>query len=564
MSDEPQRRLRAYRFTLDAAPSQITSLAQHAGAARWAFNFAHALLTEQHQAWEARRQDHITKASGLTPEQIQELPDQEHRKLRTAATKAVSAENKDLLADLKVIDDHRKRVTHKGQPQLDPGEDPGPDASVRARRLFQRRVELAALQESDPKAYRDARKAELADIRPQVLDLKKDLIAQGAYRPGAMDLAALWRTIRDLPKDEGGSPWWEGLSVYAFASGFDNADTAWKNWMSSAAGQRAGRRVGMPRFKKKGRARDSFTLYGSIRLATYRRLNLPGLGEIRLHDSGKRLHRTLARGGTIKSVTVSRGAHRWYASVLVDEPFTPPAPTQRQRTNPRVGVNLGVHTLAALSNGELVDNPRHLDKAQRKLTQAQRKLSRTSKGSGRRARAAARVARLHHQVSEARKGNVHQLTKRLATQFGEVALQDLDVVAMTASARGTVDNPGRHVKQKARLNRAVLDASFGEIRRQLTYKTGWYGSTIAIADRFEPVDQTCSACGATRTKLPLSQREFRCVCGLSLDRGINAARNIAKTAIVASDSGETQNARGGSTSPPATVAGTYEPGRPSG
>jgi putative transposase len=152
-------------------------------------------------------------------------------------------------------------------------------------------------------------------------------------------------------------------------------------------------------------------------------------------------------------------------------------------------------------------------------------------------------------VSERRAGWLHQLTKQLATGWAVVAVEDLNVAGMTASAKGTVEKPGRNVRAKSGLNRSILDVAPGEVRRQLTYKTSWYGSGLAVCDRWFPSSKTCSGCGAVKAKLALSERVFRCECGLVLDRDVNAARNIVAAALVAPDRGETLNARGGLVSP---------------
>ncbi|MFH9425431.1 hypothetical protein [Streptomyces sp. NPDC017529] len=121
--------------------------------------------------------------------------------------------------------------------------------------------------------------------------------------------------------------------TYVFQSAFADADRAWKNWLDSVKGIRAGRRVGYPRFKKRGRSRDSFRLHHDvkkpgIRLATHRRLRLASFGEVRLHHSAKRLARRITHGdATVQSVTVSRHGHRWYASPLCTDTFTAPGPT---------------------------------------------------------------------------------------------------------------------------------------------------------------------------------------------------------------------------------------------
>ncbi|WP_443677924.1 RNA-guided endonuclease InsQ/TnpB family protein [Mycolicibacterium goodii] len=224
----------------------------------------------------------------------------------------------------------------------------------------------------------------------------------------------------------------------------------------------------------------------------------------------------------------------------------------------RVGVDLGVHHLAALSTGELIDNPRHHRQARRALTKAQQALSRTEKGSQRRRKACATLARRHHLLAERRATTVHGITKRLATGWSEVAIEDLNVAGMTRSARGTVESPGVNVAAKAGLNRSILDAAPDELRRQLTYKTQWYGSRLAVCDRWFPSTQACSACGA-KAKLTLADRVFHCpACGFGpINRDHNAARNIAAHAvIVAPGTGETENARRADAGPPPRVETT--------
>ncbi|WP_073791828.1 hypothetical protein [Streptomyces sp. CB01580] len=156
----------------------------------------------------------------------------------------------------------------------------------------------------------------------------------------------------DLPKGAFGParpcPWWHEVNTYAFQSAFIDADRAWANWLDSLRGRRAGRRVGYPRFKKKGRARDAFRLHHdvkkpSIRTAGYRRLRMPTIGEVRFHDSAKRMARLVDRGqAVVQSVTVSRAGHRWYASVLCKVTTDlPDRPTRRQAERGTVGVESG-------------------------------------------------------------------------------------------------------------------------------------------------------------------------------------------------------------------------------
>ncbi|MFE6270447.1 RNA-guided endonuclease InsQ/TnpB family protein [Streptomyces goshikiensis] len=374
-------------------------------------------------------------------------------------------------------------------------------------------------------------------------------------------------------------PWWHEVNTYAFQSAFIDADRAWTNWLASLTGKRAGRKVGYPRFKKKGRSRDAFRLHHDvkkpgIRLATHRRLRLPAIGEIRLHESAKRLARLIDREqAVIQSVTISRGGHRWYASVLCKVTTSlPTTPTRRQAAAGTVGVDLGVKYLAVLSaplnsdnpGSAFVENPRHLPTATKRLQKAQQALARTQKGSARRHKAAQRVGRLHHVVAERRATAIHRVTKQLATGFATIAVEDLSVAGMTASACGTVEAPGRKVRQKAGLNRSILDTAPGEFRRQLAYKTLWYGSALAVLDRWYPSSKTCSNCGWQNPRLTLSDRTFHCdTCKLVIDRDLNAARNIARHAVpptpqLASGKEESKNARRAPARPDGHQAARHE------
>jgi putative transposase len=199
-----------------------------------------------------------------------------------------------------------------------------------------------------------------------------------------------------------------------------------------------------------------------------------------------------------------------------------------------VGVDLGVKSLAVLSTGEVVANPKHLSRYERHMARLQRQCSRRrgpAKGqppSKRWQRSKHQLGRLHAKVADARGDGLHKLTTRLAKTYGTVVVEDLNVSGMTRSAKGS-----GHWRGKAGLNRAVLDASPAELHRQLAYKCEWYGSRLVVADRWYPSSKTCSGCGAVKAKLSLSERTFRCgACGLVKDRDDNAALNLAARAAV--------------------------------
>jgi putative transposase len=159
-----------------------------------------------------------------------------------------------------------------------------------------------------------------------------------------------------------------------------------------------------------------------------------------------------------------------------------------------------------------------LQHAQARLKLANQAYSRTKRGSNGRAKAARRLGRIHARVAALRKALLHEITATLARRYMSVVLEDLH-------AAGMVKNRG--------LARAVSDAAFGELRRQLTYKTGWYGTELVVADRWFPSSKTCSGCGAVKEELDLSERTYTCStenggCGLVIDRDLNAAVNLAR------------------------------------
>lgn len=424
---------------------------------------------------------------------------------------------------------------------------------------------------------------------------RHEAIAQ-AIADGA-DPAIVWPETERFTE-----PWLHTIARRVLVSGVKNADKAWDNYNKSRMKQRAGTRMGIPRFKRKGVSRDSFTVphettgaYGTYyhekdpeyarrkaqlkrrgisarpTITDYRHVRLSHLGVIRTHNTTKPLVKAVRAGANVKSYTVSRAADRWYVSILVELTRPSATPTRAQRSAGAVGVDLGVRYLAALSDEQApqrfarypsleftgdgsptLANPRWARTAEKRLVRLQRALSRAQKGSKRRARIVQQIARHHHLVALRRESGLHQVSKRLSTGYTLIGLEDLAVAGMTASAAGTVEAPGRRVRQKAGLNRSILDAAFSTLRRQLEYKASWYGSQVQIIDRFFASSQTCSACGArVKTKLGLHVRVFECAaCGVRIDRDVNAARNIRAEAVrmyeaqLAPGTGESLNGRG--------------------
>ncbi len=261
-----------------------------------------------------------------------------------------------------------------------------------------------------------------------------------------------------------------------------------------------------PRFKKRG-VHDSFCAAneaGTFR-TDGRRLRLPVIGWVRMREA-------VRFTGTLKRVTVAREADRWFASILVE--MADPAPLDLPRRS--VGVDLGVATLATLSDGTTIAGPKAHKALLGRLRRTNRSLSRKRKGSANRRKARARLGRLHARIANIRRDATHQVTTMLARTFSRIGIEDLHV-------RGMARNRS--------LARSVMDGGFGEFRRQLIYKARMTGATIVVADRWYPSSKTCSCCGSVKAGLALSQRLYACdTCGHAVDRDLNAAINLERLA----------------------------------
>jgi putative transposase len=353
---------------------------------------------------------------------------------------------------------------------------------------------------------------------------------EGRWYSG-IDLHKLWNTAK---KADPALAWWGENSKCAYQEAFRDLDRALRDFAKSRRGERKGRRLGFPRFKKRGRCRDSFRFTGAIACAGTT-VTLPRLGTIGTHESTRKLARRLDSGtARILSATVSRTAQRWFVSFTVEVDRA--VPKHHARPGTAIGIDLGVKTLltGADDAGRIiaVAGPRALRASLRRLRRASQAHSRKARGSANRRKATARLARLHARVASVRADALHKATSQLASRYETVVAEDLNVAGMTRNRR---------------LARAVADQGFAAAARMLGYKTTWNGGTLVMAGRWYPSSKTCSGCGAVKAKLALSERTYRChACGLALDRDVNAARNLLGLAVSGT---ERVNACGGTVRP---------------
>lgn len=293
--------------------------------------------------------------------------------------------------------------------------------------------------------------------------------------------------------------WLHEVSSYSPYAALRNLDRAFKNIKKTGSG--------FPKFKKRGACRDSFYLQHPVSISG-RYVRLPRLGAIRLKERPKVY-------GEIKSATVSRQADRWFVSLHVVEEVPLPAPPPP--SGDVTGVDLGISTFATLSDGTKIEHPKPLASNMEKLKRAQRALSRKRKGSKNREKARLRVAKIHMRIGNVRKDFLHKITTMLAKTKQAIVVEDLNVSGMVKN---------RH------LSRSIMEQGWGEFRRQLEYKTEWYGSKLIVADRFFASSKTCFCCGEKNATLKLSDRKWTCRCGAQHDRDVNAARNLRQLGVV--------------------------------
>jgi putative transposase len=283
------------------------------------------------------------------------------------------------------------------------------------------------------------------------------------------------------------------------------------------------RRAGFPRFKKKRTDRARFRLPQGIQLSNGC-VVLPSIGAVRIRQSRKPM-------GTIKSATCKLDAAGHWFVTLVEH--VPVQPIQGPLLDPArvVGLDRGLKDLIVASDGQRVAAPRWYRQSERNLKRASRAVSRAQRGSAGRQAAQRRLALVHQKVRNRRADSLHKLTTRLVHEYDGFCIETFSTKALA----------------RTKLAKSVLDASLGELERQLRYKAEWAGKPVVGIDRWYPSSKTCSGCGWQLDKLLLATRSWACPsCGVVQDRDLNAARNIRAEGLklLAAGHADKQNARG--------------------
>jgi len=270
-----------------------------------------------------------------------------------------------------------------------------------------------------------------------------------------------------------------------------------------------------PRFKKKG-VHDGFRYPQGFKVdEANSRIFLPKIGWV-LYRKSRPIE------GTPKNVTVARQGDRWFVSIQTEREIAKPV----HPSTSTVGIDLGVANFATLSDGTVFPPLNSFKKREQRLAFLQRRMSRKLKFSANWKKAKKRVTRCHEEIGNIRRDFLHKTSTAISKNHAVVVIEDLKVANMSKSAKGTKSAPGRNVRAKAGLNRAILDQGWGEFRRQLEYKQAWRGGMVVAVDP-KNTSRECNQCGHTARENRQSQAGFLCVrCGHTQHADLNAARNI--------------------------------------
>ncbi|MBD1887298.1 RNA-guided endonuclease InsQ/TnpB family protein [Microcoleus vaginatus] len=326
------------------------------------------------------------------------------------------------------------------------------------------------------------------------------LCKQSENYPGFNKLSALLTQTKKADKRQ----WLKNVSSVPLQQSLRQLDIAYRNFFNSCNGKRKGKKLGLPKFKKRTNSQSAEFTKAAFSL------------------TGESVY--LAKIGTVKpiwsrelpsapsSVTVIKDcAERYFLSFVVEV-----QPIQSEAKNQSIGIDLGIKTFAVMSNGEKAESPTY-KKLDRKVRKLQRKLARQPKDSQRRNLTRIKIAKLHNRIADTRKDFLHKLSTKIVNENQVIVLEDLNVSGMVKNRK---------------LSRAISQQGWREFRTLCEAKSEKFGREFQVISRWEPTSQICSDCGFRWGKIDLSIRSVLCLnCGTEQDRDENAAKNIEKVGI---------------------------------
>lgn len=326
------------------------------------------------------------------------------------------------------------------------------------------------------------------------LNLRNEAYQKDGTRISWVDIC---KRLTELKKQEETS-WLNEVANQSLQSSIRNMDSAFTRFFRE--------KKGFPKFKSK-KGKQSFQLVQSVSINfDNHKVKLPKIGWVNFYKNRE-------FNGRIGTVTISKSpTGKYYISILVDDGEE--LPTKVPITyETSVGIDVGLKDFAVLSNGQVFENPKYFEKAEKRLKVLQRRLSKKQKGSKRQERARLAVAKAHEKVKNCRTDYIHKVSSRIIRENQTVIIEDLNVDGMMKN-----HNLAKHIGS----------VSWSEFFRQLQYKAEWNGVNLIRIGRFEPSSKMC-LCGVINKDLKLSQREWDCPnCGRHNDRDLLAAINIKR------------------------------------
>jgi len=340
----------------------------------------------------------------------------------------------------------------------------------------------------------------------KALALQKERYEQGEKKLGYAGLCKLLTEWRNSAE----TAWLADAPVHPQQQTLKDLERAYSNFFA--------KRADFPRFKKKGR-HDSFRYPDPKQIKldqTNSRIFLPKLGWLRYRNSRDAL-------GELRNVTVSQSGGKWFVSIQTEREVEQPIPN-----GGAVGIDMGIARFATLSDGSFYAPLNSFKRHETALRKAQQTMSRKVKFSSNWKKAKARVQRIHSRIGNARRDYLHKTSTTISQNHAMVCIEDLQVRNMSKSAAGTTESPGRKVRAKSGLNKAILDQGWAEFRRQLDYKLAWNGGHL-IAVPPQNTSRTCPSCGHVSKDNRQTQAKFECVeCGFEENADVVGAINILR------------------------------------
>ena len=316
--------------------------------------------------------------------------------------------------------------------------------------------------------------------------------------------AEIKRQINSFKEEQ--FPWMYEVAKDVFEGAIQDLSAALSNYFESKSGKRKGAKVGFPKFKTKKNKKQSFRLNNDKFKVDDHKIRIPNLGWVNLAE-------TLRFEGKIMGAVVSKVVDWWFVSITVDVE----KPEPNQFVTETIGVDVGVKTLAKLSDESEFENQKPLRKGFTRLRKLNRSLARRIKGSNRWWKAKSKLGRFHFKVNNQRADAHHKASNRIAKKYAFIGLEDLHVKGMAKNRK---------------LSLSISDVGLGEFIHQIEYKAKWFGGHTVRVGRFYASSKTCNNCGYINKELTLSDRTWICQgCGIIHDRDWNAAKNIEQEAL---------------------------------